>query len=88
MPPPTPLAIATSSLTRLVREESSYASELASQISRTEKLATSLKNGDDEDGDADGNGEWRLRQEVWIPLPFFEFFFEWGFFWVAGRLGV
>lgn len=31
-----------------------------------------MKEGDDEDGDADadGNAEWRLRQEVWVPLLF------------------
>ncbi len=80
MPPPTPLAIATSSLLRLLKEESSYHAELATQESRAQKLQTALEHpdrkeagkgeGEDgEDGEADENAEWRLRQEVHF-LPF------------------
>lgn len=61
MPPPSQLAIATSSLNRLVKEESSYRTELASQQKRVEKLQAG--GGDDEDV---GNLEFQLRQEVCV----------------------
>lgn len=57
MAPPSPLAIATSSLVRLVKEEGSYHKELKSQETRLEKL---LQNTSDEDG----NREYELKQEV------------------------
>ncbi|KAK0515213.1 hypothetical protein JMJ35_002592 [Cladonia borealis] len=73
MPPPSPLSIATSSITRLLKEESSYRTELASQQKKVEKLQTEdngAGNGDgdgdaeeEEDGEEKGNREWRLRQE-------------------------
>lgn len=86
MPPPTPLAIATSSLLRLLKEESSYHAELATQESRAQKLQASLehpdRNGAGEDGeDADGNAEWRLKQEVRLPA-----FSLWGVFSCAALL--
>lgn len=59
MAPPTPLSVATNSINRLLKEESSYRTELATQQRRVEELQA---GGADED-DA-GNTEFRLRQEV------------------------
>ena len=59
MAPPTPLSVATNSINRLLKEESSYRTELATQQRRVEQLQA---GGADED-DA-GNTEFRLRQEV------------------------
>lgn len=56
MAPPTPLAIATSSLQRLVKEEVSYEKELKGQEARLEKILAS-KDGDE-------NAEYSLKQEV------------------------
>lgn len=43
-----------------------------------------MKEGDDEDGDVDGNAEWRLRQEVWVPRLFVLLScFEVGFWWLG-----
>ncbi|KAF6228280.1 hypothetical protein HO133_008010 [Letharia lupina] len=58
MAPPTPLSVATNSINRLLKEESSYRTELATQQRRVEELQA---GGADED-DA-GNTEFRLRQE-------------------------
>ncbi|KAF3939591.1 hypothetical protein ABW19_dt0201762 [Dactylella cylindrospora] len=44
MPPPTPLKIKTSSVTRLIKEERSYHKEIASQKARVEKMEA---NGED-----------------------------------------
>ena len=55
MAPPSPLAIATSSLHRLVKEESTYHKELAQQEARLQKLEA------DED---DENQEFMLGQQV------------------------
>jgi len=55
MPAPTKLAIATSSVKRLVKEEASYHKELAQQQERIEKLE---QNGNDEEV------EYQLKQEV------------------------
>ncbi|KAK0108597.1 hypothetical protein ONS95_003393 [Cadophora gregata] len=55
MAPPTPLAIATSSLQRLVKEEISYEKELQGQEARLEKI---LATKDD-----DENAEYKLKQE-------------------------
>ena len=57
MPPPSPLAISTASVQRLLKEEATYRTELASQETRLKKLER-------DDGDEDGNREWTLRQEV------------------------
>lgn len=55
MPPPSKLAVATSSLTRLVKEEASYHKEMEQQRARITKL---------EAGSDDPNAEYILRQEV------------------------
>ncbi|KAH7364787.1 tubulin binding cofactor A [Rhexocercosporidium sp. MPI-PUGE-AT-0058] len=56
MAPPTPLAIATSSLQRLVKEEVSYEKELQGQETRLEKLLATK--------DQDENAEYQLKQEL------------------------
>ncbi|TVY50962.1 Tubulin-specific chaperone A [Lachnellula cervina] len=56
MPPPSQIAIATSSVQRLVKEELSYHKELVSQEARLEKLLKS-------EGDEDGNKEFQVKQE-------------------------
>lgn len=61
MPAPSPLKIATSAVTRLVKEEKYYQTELSSQTARVQKLEEELKNGS---GAADGNAEFMLKQEV------------------------
>lgn len=60
MAPPTPLAIATSSVLRLVKEEKSYHRELEEQTKRIQKLEEEIKAGGD---DEDGNKEYMLKQE-------------------------
>jgi tubulin-specific chaperone A len=57
MPAPSPLAIATSSLHRLVKEEKSYHNELAQQQARISKLEAG-------EGADDENAEFVLKQEV------------------------
>jgi hypothetical protein len=59
MAPPSQLAIATSSVQRLVKEEVSYHKELTQQEARLEKLFASK--------DEDENAEYQLRQEVSSP---------------------
>jgi tubulin-specific chaperone A len=59
MAPPSQIAIATSSVTRLVKEEASYHKELVNQEARLDKL---VKN---EDGDE--NKEYQIKQEVGLP---------------------
>jgi hypothetical protein len=56
MPTPSQLAIATSSVQRLVKEEASYHKELTQQQARVEKLLAS--RGEDE------NADFQLKQEV------------------------
>ncbi|KUI53990.1 Tubulin-specific chaperone A [Cytospora mali] len=60
MAPPSPLAIATSSVQRLVKEETYYHKELASQQTRVEKLEKDIKEGSK---DLDNNAEYVLKQE-------------------------
>lgn len=55
MAPPSQLAIATSAVNRLVKEEASYHKELEQQQARIEKL---------KQGSEDENAEWNLKQEV------------------------
>ena len=55
MPPPSKLAVATGSVTRLVKEEASYHKELVQQEERIKKLEAS---------EGDENKEYTLRQEV------------------------
>lgn len=89
-PPPTPLTIATNALSRLLKEEASYETELAKQkFQRVVAKATTKGGGggkgkgkggvDMEDGEEEGgNAEWRVRQEVscWVFFFVFVFFFE------------
>lgn len=56
MPPPSPLAIATSSLQRLVKEEASYYKELEKQEARLKKTEESTEE--------DENRIYTLKQEV------------------------
>lgn len=56
MPAPSPLAIATSSVQRLVKEEASYHKELSQQEARLAKLQAN--EGGEE------NAEFQLKQEV------------------------
>lgn len=73
MPPPTPLSIATSSVTRLVKEEASYHRELEAQQKRIEKLEAEIAEGKP---DEDGNREYILKQEVsFPPLLIYSFVF-------------
>lgn len=73
MAPPPPLSVATNSINRLLKEESSYRTELATQQQRVEKLQADGGGGgeDEEDG---GNREFRLRQEVGLCVSFLSFF--------------
>ncbi|KAI4173288.1 MAG: hypothetical protein LQ343_002999 [Gyalolechia ehrenbergii] len=54
---PSPLAISTASVQRLLKEETTYRTELASQEQRLREL----EQGGGEDDD--GNREWTVRQE-------------------------
>lgn len=63
MPPPSQLAIATSSVRRLLKEEASYKKELEDQEKKVKVLEEKIKNGD---ADEDGNGEFMLKQHVSI----------------------
>lgn len=60
MAPPTPLSVATNSVNRLLKEESSYRAELADQQQRVGELQAGGGGGGEDDV---GNGEFRLRQE-------------------------
>lgn len=55
MAPPSKLAVATGSVTRLVKEEASYHKELVQQEERIKRLEAS---------EGDENKEYTLRQEV------------------------
>jgi tubulin-specific chaperone A len=59
MAPPSPLAIATGSVQRLVKEETSYHKELKNQEARLEKLVSSTEENE--------NKEYLLKQEVCTP---------------------
>lgn len=61
MPPPTPLAIATQAVQRLVKEESYYHKDQAAQEERIAKLEAGLAAGTNSDDD---NAEFVLKQEV------------------------
>ena len=58
MPAPSPLAIATSAVTRLLKEEATYRKELTAQEQRLKRLEEGGTEADDE------NREFTLRQEV------------------------
>lgn len=57
MPPPSQLAIGTSALNRLVKEQASYHKELEQQKASIAKL-------EQQQGGSDENAEFTLRQEV------------------------
>jgi tubulin-specific chaperone A len=59
MAPATPLAIATSSVQRLVKEEASYHRELEEQTKRIAKLESEAGTED-----AEGNREFLIKQEA------------------------
>ena len=61
MAPPSELAIATSSVNRLLKEEKSYRTELQNQQKRVDKLEAGGEEDEDEDV---GNVDFRLKQEV------------------------
>jgi tubulin-specific chaperone A len=61
MAPPSPLAIATQAVKRLVKEETYYHKELAGQEARVQKLEGDIKN---KSADLDQNAEFMLKQEV------------------------
>ncbi|KAL8651622.1 MAG: hypothetical protein Q9226_004623 [Calogaya cf. arnoldii] len=54
---PSPLAISVSSIRRLLKEETTYRTELVNQESRLQRLES--EGGEDDDG----NREWSVRQE-------------------------
>ncbi|KYK57697.1 tubulin-specific chaperone Rbl2 [Drechmeria coniospora] len=60
MPPPSPLAIASSSVQRLLKEEASYHKELADQEARVKTLGEDIKNGKSA---GDENAEFMLKQQ-------------------------
>jgi len=62
MAPPSPLAIATGSVQRLVKEETSYHKELKNQEARLEKLVNSTEENE--------NKEYQLKQEVYHPSSY------------------
>lgn len=61
MAPPTPLAVATSSVQRLVKEEAYYHKDLASQGARIAKLEKDIA---EKSADLDENADYVLKQEV------------------------
>lgn len=63
MAPRSQLEITTSSVLRLVKEETSYHRELLQQTERIKKLETQT-------GDEDENREYLLKQEVCLELSF------------------
>jgi tubulin-specific chaperone A len=61
MPPPSQLAIATSSVNRLLKEEASYHKELEQEQNKVEALKEKIDSGA---GDDDGNASFMLKQQV------------------------
>ena len=61
MAPPTPLAIATSSVNRLLKEEASYHKEVEQEEASIKALKEKIESGQ---GDEDGNGTYMLKQQV------------------------
>ncbi|KAF7544557.1 hypothetical protein G7Z17_g9849 [Cylindrodendrum hubeiense] len=60
MPPPSHLAIATGSVKRLLKEETSYRKELAHQEAQLKALQDKIEKGE---GNEDGNGEFIVKQQ-------------------------
>lgn len=67
MPAPSPLAIATGSVKRLLKEETSYHKELADQEEKIKVLQEQIKSGQD---DEEGNAKWILKQQVSFHYSF------------------
>ena len=61
MPPPSQLAIATSSVNRLLKEEASYHKELEQEEAKVQALKEKIDSGA---GDDDGNASFMLKQQV------------------------
>jgi tubulin-specific chaperone A len=61
MPPPSQLAIATSSVRRLLKEEKSYRTELVQQQEKTKVLEDKINKG--EVTHEDGNDDFMLKQQ-------------------------
>jgi hypothetical protein len=64
MPAPTPLDVATHSVQRLIKEETSYHKELSGQQARVAKIESEIQAGT-----GDENAEYVLKQEVCSSLP-------------------
>lgn len=64
MPPPSPLAIATASVRRLLKEEASYHKELADQQAKIKQLEDKAR---DAPAGGDENDEYMLKQQVRPP---------------------
>jgi tubulin-specific chaperone A len=66
MPPPTPLTVQTSAITRLLKEQDSYKTELAAQEMRLQDMRNGDGEGEEEEDDEEeeGNREWKVGQEV------------------------
>jgi tubulin-specific chaperone A len=60
MPPPSQLAIATSSVNRLLKEEDSYHKELEQEEANVQVLKEKIDSGT---GDDDGNAPFMLKQQ-------------------------
>ncbi|RBR20785.1 uncharacterized protein FIESC28_05138 [Fusarium coffeatum] len=60
MPPPSQLAIATSSVNRLLKEEASYHKELEQEEAKVQVLKEKIDSGA---GDDDGNASFMLKQQ-------------------------
>ncbi|KAH6898569.1 tubulin binding cofactor A [Thelonectria olida] len=60
MPPPSQLAIATSSVNRLLKDVASYHKELVEQEGQVRALEEKIKNGQNDD---DGNASFMLKQQ-------------------------
>ena len=73
MPAPSQLAIATSSLQRLTKEEASYHKELQMQKARIDRLEKEQTEETDEDR---GNHEFQLKQEVRARMTDFRLLFS------------
>ena len=64
-PPPTPHTVQTSAITRLLKEQDSYKTELAAQETRLQGMMRDGDGEDDEEGE-EGNREWKVGQEVCV----------------------
>lgn len=68
-PPPTPLTVQTSAITRLLKEQDSYKTELAAQEMRLQGMMRDGDGEEDEEGE-EGNREWKVGQEVCVCFWF------------------